>query len=454
MIVQGTVDRDGRLIAADPRLLALHRRAGGEDDGPLAIPQLATLARLARTLGVLVSRGVVAAEGENDLDLWVRAQAEGDNVRLSVGGWTVRERAAPDPALTAERLLDFARLEKDGRWACDPALRLTVADEVIVKLSAQSAVALTGQPVARVFRLIEDEGGDLPLLEGVARRAAFAGQVAELRAAPDVRLTLYGEPRLDAAGQFAGFAGGFTLEDRQGLQKLAVAPVDAGDGVEDMAKRLDAALREPLKRIIANADEISMRVDGPLRQDYAAYAGDISAAGRHLLGMVDDLADIRSVERADFPVDKDAVDLADVARRAAGLLRVRAADKSVRIDAPAEDETLMVSGDFRRILQILVNLLANAVRYSPSGTSVWVRMEQEGDLAAIIVADQGKGIAPEDQERIFEKFERVDTKEPGGNGLGLYISRRLARAMGGDISVDSAPGMGARFTLTLPISTP
>ena len=105
-----------------------------------------------------------------------------------------------------------------------------------------------------------------------------------------------------------------------------------------------------------------------------------------------------------------------------------------------------------RSLQIMVNLIANAVRYSPKGSSIWLRTEQEGDLAALIVADQGKGISLEDQARIFEKFERVDRTEPGGSGLGLYISRRLARAMGGDITVDSAPGQGARFVLTLPLA--
>ena len=73
-------------------------------------------------------------------------------------------------------------------------------------------------------------------------------------------------------------------------------------------------------------------------------------------------------------------------------------------------------------------------------------------MAVAIVADQGKGIALEDQERIFEKFARVDPDEPGGSGLGLYISRRLARAMGGDVTVDSAPGQGARFVLTLPLA--
>jgi signal transduction histidine kinase len=107
-------------------------------------------------------------------------------------------------------------------------------------------------------------------------------------------------------------------------------------------------------------------------------------------------------------------------------------------------------GDFTRALQVLMNLITNAIRYSPEGGQVWIRLEREDDLAAVIVADQGKGIAPEDQERIFGKFERVDPTEPGGTGLGLYIARRLARAMGGDIAVDSGPGQGARFTFTLP----
>ena len=96
-----------------------------------------------------------------------------------------------------------------------------------------------------------------------------------------------------------------------------------------------------------------------------------------------------------------------------------------------------------------MNLLTNAIRHSPEGGQVWIRTDREGDLGALIVADQGRGIAPEDQARIFDKFERLDPSDGAGTGLGLYIARRLARAMGGDLAVDSAPGQGARFTFTL-----
>ena len=161
--------------------------------------------------------------------------------------------------------------------------------------------------------------------------------------------------------------------------------------------------------------------------------------------------DLQAIERSDFAPEAEPIDLADVARRAAGLLSVRAGDSNVTIDRPADDEALPATGDFRRALQIVMNLLTNALRYSPEGGMVWIRCDREDDLAAVVIADQGKGIAPDDQVRIFDKFERVDPTEPGGTGLGLYIARRLARSMGGDISVDSAPGQGARFTFTLPL---
>ncbi|RZM21285.1 MAG: ATP-binding protein, partial [Sphingomonas sp.] len=116
----------------------------------------------------------------------------------------------------------------------------------------------------------------------------------------------------------------------------------------------------------------------------------------------------------------------------------------------ALDVRVPALGDFRRVLQVLVNLVGNAVRYSPRGSQVIVTVTRTQSHAVVVVADKGKGVAPEDQVRIFEKFERVDPSEAGGNGLGLYIARRLARAMQGDLTVESAPGEGARFVLTLP----
>jgi signal transduction histidine kinase len=157
------------------------------------------------------------------------------------------------------------------------------------------------------------------------------------------------------------------------------------------------------------------------------------------------------VEADQFNTAPDRIDLADVARRAAGILGVRANERGISIDAPKLGESLPAIAEFRRVLQVLLNLVGNAIRYAPDNSSVWIRLEDAGNRARIIVADQGPGLTDEQQIKVFEKFERLGRSgEDGGSGLGLYISRRLARAMGGDLTVESAPGQGARFVLEVP----
>ena len=450
--VQGRLDAEGRLVAADPPLAALHRRAGGREGGILAVPQIAALARLSRRLGIAISRAAIAADGENDLDLWVRAEPVGADVALSITGWTARPAAAGEGE-DGEREADFLRAAADWMWETDETLRLTSLSAGAAAAIGRSPAEMIGKQLTRLFRFREGADGSLPILSALAEQARFDGQPAELRTGSRARYELSGVPLIDGMGRFAGFRGSAS----NGRAQPASLPANdqrwdepgAGDAPA-FGERLDKALRLPLDQIIASAETISVQADGPLRTDYASYACDIAAAARHLLALVDDLVDLQAIERPDFKPDLEPLDLADVARRAAGLLSVRAADRKVRIDRPGDDESLPATGEFKRALQVLMNLIANAVRYSPEGGSVWIRTEEEGAFASIVVADQGKGIAGEDQERIFDKFERIDHEEPGGTGLGLYIARRLARAMGGDIAVDSAPGQGARFTFTLP----
>lgn len=446
----GIVDEGGRLVSADARLLALQQGAGGRLGGALAVPQLATLARLARNLATPVARTVIAAEGLSTVELTVNAKPEAGQVRLSIAGWTPAPLPIADPTA---RAFDYARLEADLAWSTDAELRITrLAPGFSAALDHRLMSGGVGQPLSAIFRLLPNREGALPILAALAQNKPFSGQLAELGGQGAVRVTLSGQATIGTDGAFRGIEGTATLANALPDGPAISAtdrPLSQG---EAMTQRLDSALRAPIGRIIDSADAIAQRQEGAIRQDYAGYADDIATAGRHLLGLVDGLADLQAVERPDFAIPAETIDLADIARRAAGLLRVRAADGRVRIDAPQEEESLSARGDFGRVLQIMVNLLGNAVRYSPEGAMVWIRTEEEGDLAAVIVADLGKGIAEADLERIFEKFERVDPNEPGGSGLGLYISRRLARAMGGDITVDSAPGQGARFVLTLPRS--
>jgi signal transduction histidine kinase len=139
-----------------------------------------------------------------------------------------------------------------------------------------------------------------------------------------------------------------------------------------------------------------------------------------------------------------------VARRACGILAVRARQKQIALAAPAGNATLPARAEFRRALQVLLNLIGNAIHYSPENSKVSILLAGDGARSRLTVSDEGPGMSAEQQARIFDKFERLGRSGDGGSGLGLYISRRLARAMGGDLTVDSAEGQGARFTLDVP----
>lgn len=441
--VHGFVGRDGRLVDAGPRLDDLNTRAGGALGEPFAVPQVAVLARLAQRLGITVARHVLVADGPDEVELWVRADPVEDGVRLELGGWKLRAPWTP-PVDPARRDRDLLLQGADWWWETDATLRLTAVAPEAARFGVTAESAL-GKPLASLFALEMDAEGAMPMLGVLTVHQPFERQAATVRSTGQA-VTLSANPTLNAEGLFAGYVGAVRAETRE------PQPVDdrTTDPLDAFSARLDRALRTPLGRIIANADSIHAQTEGPIRRDYADYASDIASAGRHLLGLVDDLVDLQAVERPDFSPAAEPIDLADIGRRAAGLLGVRAAERGVKIDAPQDVDRAPATGEFKRVLQILVNLIGNAVRYSPDGGMVWIRTHRDRGTAVIIVADQGKGIAPEDQARIFEKFERVDPSEPGGSGLGLYIARRLARAMGGDLTVDSAPGQGARFMLTLP----
>lgn len=448
-ILRGTVSADGRLLSADDLLRDLQCGAGGDIGSALAVPQLAAIARIAGRLGIAVSRPVVAATARGDIDMWVRARPEGEVIQLSVIDW--HERPGRDGLIdAAARDADLVELADGWAWRIDTQMRFQPASGGGEAGPADLAPPTPGTPFSSYFLIEPDAEGDMAILRGFAQRRAFRGQCATLIAAPDVAVMLSGFPLFDLAGHLIGYRGkAMPVEGAESTPPGAAGEVAPLYPME-FGRRLDRSLRQPLGRIIANADSISAQLEGPLRPDYAGYANDIAAAGRHLMALIDDLADLQAVDRPDFAVAAEDVDLADLARRAAGLLSVKALGRQIGLHAPAAEDSVPAIGEFRRVLQILVNLTGNAVRYAPEGSAVRLAAERAGPVARLIVGDQGPGVPVADRERIFEKFERLGRDDPGGSGLGLYISRRLARAMGGDIQVEGEAGQGARFILTLP----
>ena len=451
-VIHGRIDRGGRLVSGDAALLRLQQRAGAGEGKPLALPHLARLVALAQRLQREISRPLIAADDHSDIHALVRSLPDADGATLEITDWRTRPIVQPQIPPVTEAAVASPRA---WMWECDGQLRL-----VSLRGGAEAPpvpATWEGRSLSEAFELQPDDDGHFPVLQALARQTRFAGQ--RVRAdGPDSRMvmTLAAQPLFDARGHFTGFRGTALPE------APVVAPVAAPAALSDPAfgslplsdpafgRRIDGALRGPLARIIATAETISGQFDGPIRADYARYAGDIAHAGRHLLGLVDDLADLQNIERPGFKAARDEIDLGDLARRAVGLLGMKAEEKGIRIDAPPIDDKMPATGEFRRVLQVLLNLLGNAIRYSPDDSLIWIRLDRIGDRAMVTVADQGQGIDAEQQAVVFEKFERLGRTDSGGSGLGLYIARRLARAMEGDLTVDSAPGQGARFTLSLP----
>jgi signal transduction histidine kinase len=432
--VLGRLVKAGRLISADPELEALQREAGGDIGKALALPQVAAVAELARRLGTSVARPALAASLEHDIDLWVRATPEGDEIALSLEGWTERAPAGPRLASLLGGGGESEAAQSRREWAADEELRLIMMSGDLAEHLGIDLAEAAGQPLTRVFRLEEDEAGEMPLISALASRRAFTGQRARSRGDDSREVTLSGEVVTGADGGFAGFRG--TAETRDaGTEAVVQARTSAFDNA------LDEALRSPLDRIIESAERIVERADGPLRSDYASYGNDIATAARHLLSV------IRSMSE-DPAQGHRAIDLGALAAEAVVMLESSAEDRGVTIDVGAEGP-LPASGEERAVIQILVNLISNAVRHSPDKGTVTLAFARTPGTASVTVSDQGPGIASADQQRIFERFERAHAKE-GGTGLGLAISRRLARSMGGDVTLESSPGEGARFTLTLP----
>jgi signal transduction histidine kinase len=188
----------------------------------------------------------------------------------------------------------------------------------------------------------------------------------------------------------------------------------------------------------------------------------IAAAADHLLGLVNDVLDLSKIEVGRMAVDPQPVNLGAVVDAVATVIEPMATAKRLHVDVVVARDVPELRSDPGHVRQILLNLVANAVKFTDRGTITIVARRQDADLGdgvVVIVEDTGIGIAREDQDRIFQEFEQVRPSGRGdslerGTGLGLAIARKLARLLGGDVQVRSAPGAGSRFILSLPRSSP
>lgn len=451
-MARAEVDAADRLVSADEPLAGLQRRCGGELPGVIATQALLELVRKARSYGLKLGRAMRATDGRDAITAWLEIEPQdGGACQIVLRSWQAVPLPPEDLAAVSECRAAIDRNLAELTARLDAGQCLLAAESAAADLQdlAEAMRGGLGRPWTD-FATIEGSAHRQPLhwrlLDGAVVRIAGSNRTW--------RASLF--PQVSPGAEPSGFELCLTADAPLAVAEASAAAVlpanvlpQNGPGL--VGRDIAPVLRQPIARIIANAETIRTRLAGPLADEYSQYAADIAAAGQHLLSLVEDLADLEVVESEEFNTAPDRIDLADVARRAAGILAVRAQERGITIDAPKQGERLPAIAEFRRVLQILLNLVGNAIRYAPDNSQVWIRLEDAGTRARLVVADQGPGLSAEQQAKVFEKFERLGRNgEDGGSGLGLYISRRLARAMGGDLLVESAPGQGARFILDVP----
>ena len=213
-------------------------------------------------------------------------------------------------------------------------------------------------------------------------------------------------------------------------------------------------LRTPLNAIIGFSEVLSERMFGDVNDKQAEYLGDIQESGRHLLSLINDILDLSKIEAGRMELERSEFDLARAIGQTLLLVRERAERRGIALRVTVDDTLGTIVADERKVKQVLLNLLSNALKFTPEGGTIDVRGSVRDGDAEIAVADSGVGIAPEDQDAVFEEFRQVGSaaKKTEGTGLGLAISKRIVELHGGCISVASTPGVGSIFSFRLPLS--
>jgi signal transduction histidine kinase len=237
--------------------------------------------------------------------------------------------------------------------------------------------------------------------------------------------------------------------------------------IEDKSRQLEEAsqhksqflanmsheLRTPLNAILGYAELIADGAYGDPSEKMLGVLKRLEAQGKHLLGLINDVLDLSKIEAGQLVLELSDYCIQDIAQAVRSTLEPLAADKKLGFKVEVAPKLPSGRGDGRRLTQVLINLVGNAIKFTDTG-EVAIKAEAHNGSFHVSVRDTGPGISSADQARLFQEFQQADntiTKKKGGTGLGLAISKRIIEMHGGKIWVESQPGQGSTFTFTLPV---
>jgi len=227
----------------------------------------------------------------------------------------------------------------------------------------------------------------------------------------------------------------------------------AGQHKSEFLANMSHELRTPLNAIIGFSEVLVEKMFGELNAKQEDYLKDIHSSGKHLLSLINDILDLSKIEAGRMDLEPSSFDVPNALANALTLIRERATRHSIALELQVDPQMGEIHADERKFKQILLNLLSNAVKFTPDGGKVEVSAKKDGATLEVAVRDTGIGIAPEDQQAVFEEFRQVGrhyTNKNEGTGLGLALTKRFVELHGGRLWLESEPGKGSTFTFTIP----
>jgi signal transduction histidine kinase/CheY-like chemotaxis protein len=302
----------------------------------------------------------------------------------------------------------------------------------------------------RIFIAVAAGGIGLALLLGFAISWSIIGPVTQMG------------QRFDelASGDFSRHV---EVVNRDELGVLAVNLNRMNDELGRLYRDLEAAsrhkseflasmsheLRTPLNAIIGFSEVLREEMFGPLNERQADYLNDILTSGRHLLSLINDILDLSKIEAGKMELELSTFALPSVLEGGLTMIRERASNHGISVGLEVAPDVGEITADERKVKQVVFNLLSNAVKFTPDGGRIELSARCTDGEVEVAVSDTGIGIAPEDQERVFEEFQQAGQRE--GSGLGLALCRSFIELHGGRIRLESDVGAGSTFTFTLPL---
>ncbi len=387
-------------------------------------------------------------------------------------------------AETVEKLNDTIRSSSDWVWETDADLRLTEVSPRIAAITGVPPHMHLGKHVLSLGELPETSA-DTPDLENLfAGHRSFRNRLFIMRdeGGQPRRIHLSGMPFFDkTSGKFLGFRGTGTdvtrtleaerammtarrdleqalrtLEVRNEQLSTALTKAQGASSAKSEFLALTShELRTPLNAIIGFTELCRRQVAGPITERMGDYLDNVLSASGHLVQIIDNLLDTVRIENETTEINLERVSVAALIRDTLTMVEVRAETSGLTVQVPDIDEDIEVLADVTAARQILINLLTNAVKFTPEGGTVGIDIAPgQNNQLGVTVWDTGIGIPKDRIHAVFERFHRVQsdvfTTSTEGVGIGLHVARSLAQLMGGDISLESELEKGSRFTLSLP----